>query len=109
MFQGRLNKSVVLTGGVGIADGVAQGVGGEVGALGQEEEAAVEGEAALIIRPQACEGTQQGGFADAASAFEQYPFGGMSFEVDVAEQRAAGLGVDGEVLQSEGATVAAVV
>lgn len=51
LFQGCLNESVVLADGVGIADGMAQGVGGEVGALGQEEEAAVEGEAALIIRP----------------------------------------------------------
>ena len=109
MFQGRLNKSVVLAGGVGIADGVAQGVGGKVGALGKKEETAVEGEAALVIRPQACEGAQQGGFADAASAFEQYPFGGVGFEVDVGKQGAAGLGVDGEVLQSEGAAVAAVI
>ena len=51
MFQGRLNKSVVLAGGVRIADGMAQGVGGEVGTLGQKEEAAVEGEAAFVIRP----------------------------------------------------------
>ena len=109
MFQGRLNDLVVLAGGVGIADGVAQGVGGEVGALGQEEEAAAEGEAALVIRPQACEGAQQGGFADAASAFEQYPFGGVGFEVDVGEQWAAGLGVDGEVLQDEDTALAVVV
>ena len=109
MFQGRLNKSVVLADGVGIADGVAQGVGGEVGALGQEEEAAVEGEAALVIRPQAREGAQQGGFADAASAFEQYSFWGVGFEVDVAEQGAAGLGVDGKVLQDEDAALAVVV
>ena len=109
MFQGRLNKSVVLAGGVGIADGVAQGVGGEIGALGQEKETAVKGEAALIIRPQACEGAQQGGFADAASAFEQYPFGSVGFEVDVGKQGAAGLGVDGEVLQDEDAALAAVV
>ena len=109
MFQGRLNDLVVLAGGAGIADGMAQGVGGEVGALGQEEEAAVEGEAALVIRPQACKGAQQGGFADAASAFEQYPFGGVGFEVDVGEQEAAGLGVDGEVLQDEDAALAVVV
>lgn len=109
MLQGRLNESVVLAGGVGIADGVAQGVGREVWALGKKEEAAVEGEAALVIRPQACEGAQQGGFADAASAFEQYPFGGVGFEVDVVEQGAAGLGVDGEVLQDEDAVLAVVV
>ena len=95
--------------GVGIADGMAQGVGGEIGALGQEEEAAVEGKAALVIRPQSREGAQQGGFADAASAFEQYPFWGVGFEVDVAEQGAAGLGVDGEVLQDEDAALTAVV
>lgn len=77
--------------------------------MGQEEKAAVEGEAALIIWPQACEGAQQGGFADTASAFEQYPFGGVGFEVDVGEQRAAGLGVDGEVLQDEDAALATVV
>lgn len=33
----------------------------------------------------------------------------MGFEVDVGEQGAAGLGVDGEVLQSEDAALAVVV
>ena len=100
---------VVLAGRIRVADSLTQCVRRQVRALGKKEEAAVEGETALVIRPQACEGAQQGRFADTASAFEQYPFGGVGFEVDVGKQGAAGLGVDGEVLQSEGTAVAVVV
>ena len=73
----------------------------QVRALGKKEEAAVEGETALVIRPQACEGAKQCGFADAASAFEQYPFRRMGLEVNISKQGATGLGVDGKVLQDD--------
>ena len=100
---------VVLAGRIGIADSLTQCVRRQVRALREKQAATFEGKTAVVIRPQACEGAQQGGFADAASAFEQYPFGGVGFEVDVGEQWAAGLGVDGEVLQDEDAALAVVV
>ena len=100
---------VVLAGRIRVADSLTQCVRRQVRALWEEQAATFEGEVALVIRPQACEGAQQGGFADAASAFEQYPFGGVGFEVDVGEQWAAGLGVDVEVLQDEDAALTVVV
>ena len=92
---------VVLAGRIRIADSLTQCVRRQVRVLWEEQAATFESEVALVIRPQACEGAKQRGFADAASAFEQYPFGRTGLEVNISKQGAASLGVDGEVLQDD--------
>ena len=68
----------------GVAEDGAQGVLWQVGALRQGEDAA-RGQAVMppVVRPDARQGTQQGGFADAARAVEQQAFGGGGMQVEV--------------------------
>ena len=67
----------------------------QVGALRQEQAAALDGETALIIRPQTGQRAQQSGFTNAAAAFKQQPFGGTGGEREAVQQGAAVCGVEG--------------
>ena len=54
----------------------------------------MDAEPAGVIRPQAGKGAHQGGFADAAAAVKQQPFGRGGVEIKMVQQGAAFGGVE---------------
>ena len=98
LFQGCADGAVVADGWARVAGGGAQAAVGQVGALRQEKEAgAVPFVMPFVIRPEAGEGAQQGGFADAAGALQQQPLRSLGVQVHAAQQAAPVSGVQGEV------------